>query len=379
MKLRPVSRETLKAVQRSIALGLNSLRADVFQTLSEWAADHFKLAGESSHQKGGWIAWSFQVGILDFMSDDRIEELDVMKSKRVGYTKMITAFVGYNIAHRRRKQALWQPTDDDRDSYVKSEIDPILEARDGVPAVQAARRKGGGNDDTIKMKKFRDSVLHLLGGKAKRAYRRITVAVAILDEWSAFDQTIEKSGDPGGLAKGRLEGAPYPKFVGGSTPGVKQLCHVERAALNAEGFVRFYIECKHCGVEHPLAWGGKGKLHGFKWERGNPNDPLAIIEEEACAVARSFGVAVAEEAAASLMERLIFRLGRAHVYLPKRTAKERARVPREIVQRFNGRNLLELAREYELTPRYVRHILATHSSRYKSDPEGGPSVAGGRN
>ena len=265
-----VSRETFAAVLHAVTLGLGSLRAEVFQTLSEWATDHFKLAGESSHQKGGWTAWSFQVGILDFMSDDRIEELDVMKSKRVGYTKMITAFVAYNIAHRRRKQALWQPTDDDRDSYVKSEIDPILDARDGVPSVQAARRKGGGNDDTIKMKKFRDSVLHLLGGKAKRAYRRITVAVSILDEWSAFDQTIEKSGDPGGLAKGRLEGAPYPKFVGGSTPGVKGLCHVERAALNAAGFVRFYIDCKHCGVEHPLSWGGKEKLHGFKWERGNP-------------------------------------------------------------------------------------------------------------
>jgi len=91
----------------------------------------------------------------------------------------------------------------------------------------------------------------------------------------------------------------------------------------------------------------------------NPNDALAIIEEEACAVARSFGVAAAEEAAASLMERLIFRLGGAHLYLPKRTAKERARIPREIVQRFNGSNLYELAREYDLTPRYVRRILAS--------------------
>lgn len=265
-----VSRETFRSIRKSVELGLGSLRAELFQTLSEWAVDNFKLAGESSHQKGGWVAWSFQIGILDFMSDDRIEELDVEKSKRVGYTKMITAFVAYNIAHRRRKQALWQPTDDDRDSYVKSEIDPILDARDGVPAVQAARRKGGGGDDTIKMKKFRDSVLHLLGGKAKRAYRRITVAVAILDEWSAFDQTIEKSGDPGGLAKGRLEGAPYPKFIGGSTPGVKGMCHVERAAGNAEGFVRFHIDCPHCGIEHPLMWGGREKLFGFKWGRGQP-------------------------------------------------------------------------------------------------------------
>lgn len=258
-------RETAQAIKAAVGLGLDSLRAEVPQTLSEWAADHFKLAGESSHQKGGWVGWSFQLGILDFMSDDRIKDLAVMKSKRVGYTKMITAFVAYNIAHRRRKQALWQPTDDDRDSYVKSEIDPVL---DLVDAVVKARRQGKGSEDTIKFKPFRDSVLHLLGGKAKRAYRRITVAVAILDEWSAFDQLIEKSGDPGGLAKGRLEGAAYPKFVGGSTPGVKGLCHVERACGNADGMVRFHIECPRCGVEHPLMWGGKERAHGFKWVAG---------------------------------------------------------------------------------------------------------------
>lgn len=99
----PLSPEAMAAIQAPNALGLYSLRADAPQTLSEWAAEHFLLAGESSHQKGGWVGWPFQLGILDFMSDDRIEELAVKKSKRVGYTKLITAFVAYNIAHRRRK------------------------------------------------------------------------------------------------------------------------------------------------------------------------------------------------------------------------------------------------------------------------------------
>ncbi|MGE6213773.1 phage terminase large subunit family protein [Comamonas aquatica] len=260
--------EAVAAIQSATELGLSSLRAEVPQTLSEWAAAHFILAGESSHQKGGWVGWPFQQGILDFMSDDRIEELAVKKSKRVGYTKMITAFVAYNIAHRRRKQALWQPTDDDRDSYVKSEIEPVL---DGVAAVQAARRRGKGLEDTIKYKPFRDSVLHLLGGKAARAYRRITVAVSILDEWSAFDQSIEKSGDPGSLAKGRLEGAPYPKFVGGSTPRIKGLCHVERACEDANAYVQYQIECPRCGAEHPLTWGAKELPYGFKWVKGQPH------------------------------------------------------------------------------------------------------------
>lgn len=263
--LHPRTAASIKAAAR---LGLDSLRADVPQRLSDWAAQHFQLAGESSHQKGAWEAWAFQLGILDFMSDDRIEELAVMKSKRVGYTKMVTAFISYNIAHRRRKQALWQPTDDDRDSYVKSEIEPVL---DLVEAVRVMRKQGKGVEDTIKFKQFRGSVLHLLGGKAARAYRRITVAVVILDEWDGFDQQVEKSGDPGGLAKGRLEGAPYPKFIGGTTPRTKGLSHVERAADNAEGLVRFHIDCLHCGADHPLLWGGKDKAHGFKWERGQPD------------------------------------------------------------------------------------------------------------
>lgn len=263
--------ETAAAIKAAVRLGLQSLRAEAPQRLGDWAQDHFKLAGESSHKKGSWVAWAFQVGMLDMMSDDRIEELSVMKSKRVGYTKMVTAFICYNIAHRRRKQALWQPTDDDRDSYVKSEIDPLLDPITGVPAVNAARKKGkGAAQETVKYKPFRDSVLHLLGGKAARAFRRITTAVSILDEWSAFDQSVEKRGTPDLLAKGRLEGAAHPKFVGGSTPDVKGLCHVERGCKNAEGLVRFHIDCPHCKVDHPLLWGGKKIAHGFKWDRGNP-------------------------------------------------------------------------------------------------------------
>lgn len=263
--------ETAEAIKAAVRLGLESLRAEPPQRLGDWARDHFKLAGESSHTKGAWVAWPFQVGMLDFMSDDQIEELDVMKAKRVGYTKMVTAYVAYNVAHRRRKQALWQPTDDDRDSYVKSEIDPVLDPETGVQAVNSARKRGkGSGEETIKYKPFRDSALHLLGGKASRAYRRITVAVVILDEISKFDRSIEKSGPPRGLARGRLEGAPYPKLVCGSTPLLKGLCHIEDAIEEAEGLVRFYIECKHCGVEHPLMWGGKKLAYGFKWTRGDP-------------------------------------------------------------------------------------------------------------
>ena len=46
----PFSPEAMAAIQAANALGLSSLRADVPQTLSEWAPEHFLLAGQSSHQ-----------------------------------------------------------------------------------------------------------------------------------------------------------------------------------------------------------------------------------------------------------------------------------------------------------------------------------------
>lgn len=259
---------TLRSIARSVQLGMESLRAMPPLSLSQWAAKHFILAGESSQVRGGWEAWPFQVGIMDMMSNDDIEELDVFKAKRIGYTKMLTASIGFDAAYRRRNQALWQPTDDDRDSFVKSEVDPMI---DGVPSVRAAKRLTKGAEDTIKYKQFRASVAHMLGGKAARAYRRITVAAAKLDEIDAFDQKIEKSSDPVTLAHGRLEGAAFPKIIVGGTPRIKNLSHIETRAALASADMRYEITCIHCGIEHPLLWGGQKLAHGFKWDDGQPD------------------------------------------------------------------------------------------------------------
>lgn len=265
-----ILRRTADAIIKAVRLGLDGMRADPPQPLSEWAAESFKLAGESSHQSGAWEAWPFQIALMDWMSDDRIEELNLRKSKRVGYTKMLVAFMMYCVAHRRRKVALWQPTDDDRDSFVKVEIDPIVDGRDAIDAVKKARKSYGTAKDTMALKVFRGAVLHILGAKAARAFRRITVDVSLLDEWDGMDAKVEKSSDPGTLAKGRLEGAPYPKFIGGTTPRIKGLSHVETAEKNAQVQMRYHIVCKHCEVEHPLVFGSKSIQHGLKWEPGKP-------------------------------------------------------------------------------------------------------------
>jgi len=258
--------ETLRAILRAVTSGLAPLVAEAPIPLSVWAAKHYRMSAESSHTQGQWVPYPPQIGWMDAFSDDSIEEVSMRKAKRVGYTQTLTAFVAYNAAHRRRKQAMWQPTDDDRDNFVKSAIDPML--RD-VSALHPVMVKG--KEDTLKLKTFLGSVLHLLGGKAARAYRRITVAVSMLDEVDGFDWTIEKSSDPITLARGRLEGAPFPKLIAGTTPRKQGLSHIEFREEHADARMRYHIVCPHCDAEHPLIWGGKKISHGFKWDGSDPS------------------------------------------------------------------------------------------------------------
>ena len=143
------------AIERAVGVGLDSLRALPPMQLSDWAAKHFRLAGESSQQRGGWEAWPFQVGMLDAMSNDDSAELDVFKSKRVGYTKALVASIAFDAAHRRRNQALWQPTDDDRDSFVKSEIEPLLDPETGARFWREILAVGGSRPALDSFKAFR--------------------------------------------------------------------------------------------------------------------------------------------------------------------------------------------------------------------------------
>ena len=253
--------DTLRAVLAAVTAGMAPLLAVPPMTLSAWAEKFFFLSAEASHTQGRWVAYPFQRGWMDAFSNDDIEEVTVRKAKRVGYTKTLLAFIAYNAVHRRRKQALWQPTDDDRDSFVKSEIEPMMRDVDALKAVAVT-----GREDTMKLKSFLGSMLHILGGKAARAYRRITVAVAMLDEVDGFDQKVEKSSDPITLARGRLEGASFPKLVAGTTPRVAGLSHIEYREEHADALMRYCVTCPHCDIEHPLIWGGKAVAHGFKWD-----------------------------------------------------------------------------------------------------------------
>ena len=238
-------------------------------SLDAWARSEFYLSAESSYVEQKWTPWTFQRAIMACISNDDIVEIDLKKSARIGYTKILLATICYFAHHKRRNQALWQPTDEDRDEFVKTELDPVLRdipgMRDVLPSYLARHK-----DNTLQQKKFIGSMLHLKGGRAAKNYRRISVDVAALDELDAFDNDVEKEGDPFTLAAKRVEGATYPKIIAGSTPKLKGISLIDARYHQADERFTFQIPCPSCGERHALTWGGKDEPHGFKFTDHTP-------------------------------------------------------------------------------------------------------------
>lgn len=263
--------EQIAAIRAALRKGLNPLRVEPPILPSEWAEKHFYLSEEASHTKGRqrWKSYWYQRLILNTFGNDDIEEIGVMKSARVGYTKMLLIDVGWSAHHRKVNQAIWQPTDEDRDEFVKTEIDPMIRDCDVLTDLISADN-GRNKENTQSLKKFSGSLLYLRGGKAAKNYRRITIGRARIDEHDGFDRLVEKTSPAQTLAWKRTEGAPYRKLIAGSTPLDRGNSNIEDFHEGCVAKVQVNIECPSCGVDHPLVWGGKDVFYGFKWEKGRP-------------------------------------------------------------------------------------------------------------
>ena len=265
-------------LQPEVTRGLAQFRPRPEMRLSEWAAANFYLSAESSYTEQRWPAYPYQVGIMDCMGNDSVEEVVLRKSARVGYTKMLLAAMAYFAEHKSRNQAIWQPTDEDSDEFVKTELEPMI--RD-VPAMLEIFPGFGmrSKDNTLRQKKFRGCVLHMRGGKAAKNYRRLSLSVAAIDEADAFDSDVEGEGSAVSLARKRLEGATFPKLIIGSTPKTKGTSLVDGRESVAALRLRFKIPCPCCGERIALQWGGKDEPVGFKWTEDNPDTVKHLCEK----------------------------------------------------------------------------------------------------
>lgn len=257
---------TIRATARR---ALSIFRRQTPQTLSEWADEHFYLSSESSYIEGKWRTLPEQKGIMDAISNDDVQDVNVQKSARVGYTKIILAAMGYFATHKRRNQIVWQPADGDAEEFTKIELEPAIRDvpmwRDAFPSFERKSK-----ENTLSLKIFEGVALHIKGGQSGKNYRRLSADVGYLDELDGFVEDVDKEGDPVTLAAKRTENATYPKNIRGTTPKTKEMSQILPLVEASEMRVTYQIPCPSCGERHPLTFGGVDSPGGLKWDKGRP-------------------------------------------------------------------------------------------------------------
>lgn len=271
----------------AIATGLVSLNIPVPLTTVQWADQHYYLPKESSYTPGQWETLPFQVAIMNSMGNDRIRTVNLIKSARVGYTKMLLGVEAYFIEHKSRNSLLFQPTDSAAEDFMKSHVEPTI--RDVPVLLELAPWFGRKHrDNTLTLKRFSSGVgFWCLGGAAAKNYREKSVDVVCYDELSSFEADVEKEGSPTLLGDKRIEGSVWPKSIRGSTPKIKGFCQIEKAANESAHFMRFYVPCPHCGEAQYLKFGDDATTFGLKWEKGKPETVYYLCEHNGCVIRQS--------------------------------------------------------------------------------------------
>ncbi len=91
-------------------------------------------------------------------------------------------------------------------------------------------------------------------------------------------------------------------------------------------------------------------------QENHREDVLAIIEDEARAVARSFGLSAADDAAAMLVDRLVLRIAGARI--PSARVRQSRETRRKIrILSARGLTTTQLADRFGVTERWVRRII----------------------
>lgn len=262
--------EASELVQEALA----AFRPPEKLTLSQWADRFAFLSAESSAEAGRWHTLPYQKGIMDAVTDPRVEQITVMKSARVGYTKILNHTIGFHIHQDPCPMMLVQPTLDDAQGYSKEEIAPMIRDTPVLAGlVSDAKAKDGAN--TILQKSFPGGTLSLVGANSARGFRRVSRRIVLFDEVDGYPPSAGTEGDQIKLGIRRSEYYWNRKIIAGSTPTVKDFSRIERMYGETDQR-RYFVPCPDCGHMQYLKWAN------IRWVDNDPS--TAAYACEGCGV-----------------------------------------------------------------------------------------------
>ncbi|MFT8780126.1 phage terminase large subunit family protein [Acetobacter orientalis] len=240
------------------------------------------LSAETSAQTGKFEAFANQNGIMDAFTDPTVDKISVMKSARVGYTKILDNAIGYFMHQDPSSILMVQPRESDAESYSKSEIAPMLRDTPVLAELTGDPKSKSSENTLLKKTLLNGSSLTLVGANSPGGFRRITVRIVLFDEVDGYPVGGAGSeGDQIALGSKRAETYWNRLVVLGSTPTVAGISRIERSFY--QGDCRYYhVPCPHCYEMQTLEWGGPDTPYGIKWDKDENGNHLPETAHYVC-------------------------------------------------------------------------------------------------
>ena len=247
--------------------------------LSQWADNYAYLSAESSAEGGRWRTLPYQKGIMDAITDPNVEQVTVMKSARVGYSKILNHVIAYHIHQDSCPIMVVQPTIEDATGYSKEEIAPMLRDTPCLKGLVSDPKSKDG-ENTLLQKKFPGGTLSLVGSNSARGFRRVSRRIVLFDEVDGYSASAGTEGDQIKLGIRRTEYYWNRKIVAGSTPTIKDFSRIERL-FEQTNQQRYYVPCPECGHMQYLKW------PNMKWRDNDPDTVAYACESCGCLIPHS--------------------------------------------------------------------------------------------
>jgi phage terminase large subunit GpA-like protein len=218
--------------------------------LSEYADEYAVMTGNAA-EKGRWSTLPYQREILDAFTDPTVETVAIMKSARVGWTKMLGVVIQLFSHQDPCPVMIVQPVKEDAEGYSKEEVKPLFEDTPVLRGLISESKARNTASNTILLKQLSNGgLIDIVNAASGRSFRRKSRKVVLFDEVDAYPKLDE--GDPIKLGRNRADYYWDRKIGLGGTP-------IFKGGKTEEWFLRgdqrrFYVPCPFCQAMQVLRW-----------------------------------------------------------------------------------------------------------------------------
>jgi phage terminase large subunit GpA-like protein len=214
-------------------------------SLSEWAAQHARLPAGANAMPGRFIAFEYQRGWLNAITDPAVRMVTVMKSARVGYTRVLDHAVGYFIHQDPSPILFVMPRIEDAEDFSRSEILPMLTDTPALAELTGDIKTRDASQRILKRMFRNGASIAFVGANSPAGFRRISARIVLFDETDGFPLEVGFEGDQIALGIKRSETFWNRKIVVGSTPTLKYQSRVEKSFADSDQR-HFHVPCPGC-------------------------------------------------------------------------------------------------------------------------------------